>query len=167
MTPIRSLEVEEEVRAKALRLERGRNGRLMARRGSAPVPVSVVRCFPWSAPDRFLSLRDDADEEVALVRDAAELDGASRRALEAALADAGFVFQVEAVGAVREEIEIRVFRVRTRQGPRAFQTLRDEWPRELPDGSLLFRDVGGDLYRVPPAEALDPRSRKQLFAFLD
>lgn len=151
----------------ALALERGPDGRLVARHGPARTPVAVVRCFPWTAPDRFLSLRDEGDEEVALVRDVAELDADSRRALETALADAAFVFEVEAVLAVEEEIEIRAFRVRTRQGPRRFQTLRDEWPRELPDGSLLFRDVGGDLYRVPPAEALDPHSRKALFAFLD
>lgn len=154
-------------RAAGFGLERGRDGRLVARRGGRRTPVAVVRCFPWTAPERFLSLRDEEDEEVALVRDAGELDDASRDALLGALADAGFVFDVEAVLAVDEEIEIRVFRVRTRQGTRRFQTLRDEWPRALPDGSLLFRDVGGDLYRVPPAPELDPGSRKALFAFLD
>jgi hypothetical protein len=159
--------VKRRLREGGLGLERGRDGRLVARRGGRRTPVSVVRCFPWTDPERYLSLRDEEDEEVALVRDARELDPGSREALVQALADAGFVFEVEAVLAVDEEIEIRVFRVRTRQGARRFQTLRDEWPRALPDGSLLFRDVGGDLYRTPPAEALDARSRKALFAFLD
>ena len=153
--------------AARLGLERGPDGRLVARRGRRRTPVSVVRCFPWTAPDRFLSLRDEDDDEVALLCDAEELDAASREVLREALADAGFVFDVEAVLEVEEEIEIRVFRVRTRQGPRRFQTLRDEWPRALPDGSLLFCDVGGDLYRVPPAAELDERSRRMLFSFLD
>ena len=61
-----------------------------------------------------------------------------------------------------DEIEIRTFRVRTRDGVRSFQTLRDEWPREMPDGALLIKDVAGDLYRVVEPRALDPRSRKRL-----
>ena len=76
----------------------------------------VRRCFPWSAPGRFVSLRDSDDEEVALVRDLAELEPESKGALERALLEAGFVLEVEGVEEVDDEIEIRTFRVRTRQG---------------------------------------------------
>jgi hypothetical protein len=96
--------------------------------------VRVTRCFPWSEPSRYLSLRDGEDEEIALIRDLAELGSDSRRALAESLIEAGFVLQVEGVEEVEEEIEIRTFRVRTRQGVRSFQTLRDEWPRRMPGG---------------------------------
>ena len=47
----------------SLRVERRVDGRLWARRpGEEPVPVRLVRCFPWTAPSRLLSLRDDEDE---------------------------------------------------------------------------------------------------------
>lgn len=68
---------------------------------------------------------------------------------------------------MEEEIEIRSFRVRTAQGERRFQTLPDEWPREMPGGGLLIKDVAGDLYLVPRPESLDASSRKLLWAFLD
>ena len=68
-----------------------------------------------------MSLRDDAEAEFALVRDPAELDPASRRALKEAMAAAGFVFEVTRVTAIEEEVEIRHWRVETRQGRARFR----------------------------------------------
>jgi hypothetical protein len=104
---------------------------------------------------------------VALVRDLEELEPDSRRALEASLAEAGFVLEIVGVERVEDEIEIRTFHVRTRQGPRRFQTLRDEWPRPLPGGGILLRDVAGDLYLVRDPKALDAASRARLWALVD
>jgi hypothetical protein len=127
----------------------------------------VRRCFPWSEPSRYVSLRDDEEEEFALVADLDHLDAASRQALEAALAEAGFVFVVTAIRDVDEEVEIRIWQVDTVQGARRFQTRLDDWPRELPGGGILIRDVAGDLYHVPEPQALDRRSRQLLWAFVD
>jgi hypothetical protein len=150
-----------------LRLERRADGQLHARTDGESRAVWVRRCFPWTAPSRFVSLRDAEEAEVALVRDLDELEPESRRALEGALVEAGFVLEVDGVLAVEDEIEIRTFHVRTRQGPRRFQTLRDEWPRPLPGGGILLRDVAGDLYVVRDPDALDRRSRERLWALLD
>ncbi|MGE0555720.1 MAG: DUF1854 domain-containing protein [Gemmatimonadales bacterium] len=150
-----------------VRLERREDGALRVRLEAREVEVTVRRCFPWSEPTRHLSLRDQNDEEILLVERLDRLDPRSRRALETALAEAGFVFVVERVLAVEEEVEIRDWRVETAQGPRRFQTRLDDWPRSLPDGGTLIRDVAGDLYRVPPPAELDPRSRELLWAFVD
>jgi len=150
-----------------LRLEWRSDGSLWASRGDAECPVSVRRCFPWSEPARFLSLRDADEEEFALVRDPAELDPRSRAALEMALAVAGFVFEVTRVLEIGEEVEIRRWRVETRQGPRVFQTRLDDWPRALPHGGLLIRDLAGDLYHLAAPEHLDRHSRELLWAFVD
>jgi hypothetical protein len=150
-----------------LTLARKSDGRLWAERDGHARAVSVRRCFPWSEPGRYVSLRDDEDEEFALVADLADLDAGSREVLEGALAEAGFVFVVTAIRDVDEEIEIRVWQVDTAQGPRRFQTRLDDWPRELPGGGVLIRDVAGDLYLVPQPQALDRRSRRLLWAFVD
>ena len=150
-----------------LRLERRADGQLWAVLGLEAVPVWVHRCFPWTAPGRFVSLRDQEEEEVALVRDLSELEPESRRILQSALLEAGFVLEVESVESIEDEIEIRTFRVRTRQGPRRFQTLRDEWPRPMPGGGILLRDVAGDLYLVRDPQALDRASRDRLWPLLD
>ena len=131
------------------------------------VPVRVRQCFPWSEPHRYLSLRDAGDKEIAMVDDPAAFDEASRAALERALAIAGFVLEVARVVSIEEEVEIRQWSVETTSGPRSFQTHLDEWPRVLPDGELLIRDVAGDLYKIGAPRTLDRKTRELLWAFVD
>jgi hypothetical protein len=140
--------------AEAPRLQRRPDGRLGVLRGEELTPVRPVRCFPWSRPGAYVSLRDDADEEVGFVVDPAALDAGSRAVLQEELAQAGFVLHIRRILSVREELEIRVWRVETEEGARTFQTSRDEWPRTLAEGSLR-------------AAALDPTSRRVLWAFTD
>ena len=150
-----------------LRLEFRSDGSLWAIKEDEEKPVSVRRCFPWSEPNQHLSLRDTDEEEFALVRDPADLDARSRAALERALAVAGFVFEVTRVLEIDEEVEIRQWRVETQQGPRTFQTRLDDWPRTLPHGGLLIRDLAGDLYHLVEPGRLDHQSRELLWAFVD
>lgn len=149
-----------------LRLTRRTDGRLWAVLDGESVAVNVVRCFPWSAPSRYLSLRDDEDREVAFVRAGDELDADSQEVLDEALVAAGFVLEVEAIEELEEDFEVRCWKVRTRQGARRFQTALETWPRVAPDGGLLIEDVAGDLFRIPPPSELDPRSRRLVWAFL-
>jgi hypothetical protein len=129
--------------------------------------VRLRQCFPWSEPGLHLSLRDDEDREVAIVDDPAELEPESRQALEQALAEAGFVLEVTRVLDIDEEVEIRQWTVETRQGRRSFQTHLDDWPRALPNGGILIRDVAGDLYRLAAPLRMDKKSRELLWAFVD
>jgi hypothetical protein len=152
---------------RALVLEWRDDGSLWAMRDDNERAVSVRRCFPWTEPARHLSLRDAEEEEFAFVRDPGDLDARSRAALEMALAVAGFVFEVTRVLEIDEEVEIRRWRVDTRQGPRTFQTRLDDWPRTLPHGGLLIRDLAGDLYHLGKPGQLDKRSRELLWAFVD
>lgn len=153
--------------APAFVLRHGIDGRLLVVVGGKPVPVRLRQCFPWSEPQRHLSLRDADDVEVALIADPASLDTESREALEVALADAGFVLQVTRVLEIDEEVEIRHWTVETKQGRRTFQTHLDDWPRLLPGGGRLIRDVGGDLYHLANPAQMDKKSRELLWAFVD
>jgi hypothetical protein len=143
------------------------DGRLVAEIGGRTVAVKLRQCFPWTEPTRHISLRDAEDKEVAMVEDPASLDEETRQALELALAEAGFVLEVTRVLDIDEEIEIRQWKVETKQGMRSFQTHLDDWPRLLPGGGLLLRDVAGDLYRLADPATLDRKSRALLWAFVD
>ena len=162
-----TLTLDSGERVEDLALDRAPDGRLLVVTAEGPVAVRLRQCFPWSEPHRHLSLRDDRDREIALVTDPATLDDASRNAMELALAEAGFVLEVARVVSVEEEVEIRQWTVETKQGRRNFQTHLDDWPRVLPKGELLIRDVAGDLYRVPDPKTLDRKSRELLWAFVD
>lgn len=147
-------------------LERREDGQLWVRFDKDERAVRVHRCFPWSEPGQFLSLRDRENREVALVTHMEELEAGSRKALEEALVEAGFVLKVIRITDVDEEVEIRTWRVETAQGPRSFQTKRDDWPWEVPGGGIVIRDVAGDLYHVPEPHAMDEKSQKWLWAFV-
>ncbi|MGD8340961.1 MAG: DUF1854 domain-containing protein [Gammaproteobacteria bacterium] len=148
-------------------LERRRDGQLWLTLEGAARVVRVARCFPWSARARFISLRDENRREVCLIEDPATLDPASRETLEEALIEADFVLEIERIEDIDEEIEIRCWVVETSQGPRKFQTRRDEWPRVVPGGGVLVRDVAGDLYYIRRPKSLDARSRDLLEVFVD
>jgi hypothetical protein len=129
--------------------------------------VRAVRCFPWSEGDRFISLRDAQNHEVALIDSLDQLDAGSRVALERALAVARFVLQITAVFEIDEDYEIRAWKVRTAHGVRSFQTALDTWPRRAAGGGHLIEDVAGDVYLIPPLDQLDPVSRKLLWPYVD
>jgi len=150
-----------------LTLEKRRDGRLWALLAERAAPVKLRRCFPWTFPERYISLQTEANEELALVSNPADLDQASRAALSQALAEAGFVFIIQRVYSVEEDFELRCFKVETPQGPRAFQTALDAWPRETSDGGLLIQDVAGDLFRIEDPQTLDPRSRELIWELVD
>ncbi|MGQ0641412.1 MAG: DUF1854 domain-containing protein [Gemmatimonadaceae bacterium] len=156
-----------EAERPALTLRRGGDGRLLAIKDGTATAVRLRQLFPWSEPRRHLSLRDNDDDEIALVEDPAALDPESREALETALAEAGFVLEVTRVVQIDEEVEIRHWTVDTKQGQRTFQTHLDDWPRVLPGGGRLIRDVGGDLYHLANPSQMDKRSRELLWAFVD
>jgi hypothetical protein len=152
---------------RALTLERRADGRLWAVTGGEERSVWVRRCFPWSQPTRYISLRDGEENEIALVRDPGELSYESRAVLEEALVEAGFVLKIVRVLELDEEVEIRNWKVETEQGPRSFQTRLDDWPRQMPGGGLLIRDVAGDLHYVAEPNGLDAKSRSLLWVFVD
>ena len=150
-----------------LTLRTALDGRLVVVIDDRSIAVRLRQCFPWSEPGLHLSLRDDEDREVAIIDDPALLEDESRRALEHAVAEAGFVLEVTRVLDIDEEVEIRQWVVETEQGPRSFQTHLDDWPRILPSGGLLIRDVAGDLYRFSSPSTMDKKSRELLWAFVD
>ena len=86
-------------------IERLANGQLAVCRDGTATAVKVRLCFPWSSPGRYISLRDEKNNEVALINDLAELDGTARATIEQALAEAGFLFEI-----LRVESQLEPFR---------------------------------------------------------
>jgi len=158
---------QQTIDSEKVQLSRGCDGQLRVTRGARTSEVWIARCFPWSSRATFISLRDKDRREIWLVDDPANLDESSRQALEAALVEADFVLEVVQIHSVEEEIEIRCWDVTTRQGKRRFQTRRDDWPRVMPGGGILIRDVSDDLYHVSKPERLDRDSRRLLDVFVD
>jgi Domain of unknown function (DUF1854) len=140
-------------------------GQLLLHSQRGPIPVRPVACFPWSEPNNYISLRNEAGMEVGFIHSPAELDHSSRTALETTLRQTRFVFEVTGIEEVEDEFELRTWSVKTHQGPRSFQTKLDDWPRTLENGGVIIRDLSGDLYHIKDPTALDPASQKLIWAF--
>ena len=157
---------ERDRKNSTLKIEWRADGKLWASQNGRESVVLINQCFPWSEPLRYFSLRDDDENEVALIAEPGDLDNSSRNAVERALAEAGFVLEINGVDEIKEDYEIRNWKVRTKQGKRTFQTMLDDWPLMLPTGSLLLRDVAGDLFLIEDPNKLDERSRQLIWAFV-
>jgi hypothetical protein len=150
-----------------LTVRRDADGRLVLIREGTLIHVTVRPCFPWTRPRGLLSLRNSDNEELVLVESLESLDTESRTAVEAALAEARFTFNVTTVHAIDRDFELRVWKVETTQGKRTFLTEFDEFPYPMENGGLRIRDLGGDTYLIPNPDSLDRRSRELLFSFRD
>ena len=155
------------VETASARVRRNKDGQFAVDWDGHGAIIRVVRCFPWTDPGRHISLRDDENREILHITDLEDLDKESRENVERALDEAGFLLEVTRIDAIEEEFELRNWRVLTEQGPRTFQTKRDEWPRQVGRGGYLVRAVAGDLFHIPNPDTLDAASRKMILLYLD
>ncbi|MEI8242627.1 MAG: DUF1854 domain-containing protein [bacterium] len=136
----------------------------VAMAGAAPVTnVSVFRAFPLTAPDRFLSIRNEKNEELGLLAAPAQLDPASRALVEDEIRRRYVLPVVRRVIQIRERFEILECQVETDRGACRFsvRNLRESLLRPQPNRYILT-DVDGNRFDIPDLRALPPASRAQL-----
>ena len=154
------------------RIYRRPDHRLVLSRGTeAGTPeettVRASSCFPWSLPEQFISLADDKGKELLLIDDLVVLPPEEKVLLEEELGLKNFVPRIDRIHFIRREIELFHWTVSTSAGPRSFLTHRHEAPRSLHGGKVLIRDINSDLYLIDDVKALDPKSLKLLWMYLD
>ena len=72
---------DQSLRPRIERVERNRSGQLVVHLAGQDKPIvdaSVARCFPWSVPESYISIRSADGKEIALLKSTDELDQASR-----------------------------------------------------------------------------------------
>jgi hypothetical protein len=150
---------------KSVRIERDPKGRLTLRREGDAAPVAgvrVARCFPWSMPGRYVSLRDADGKEICLLRSLDTADPRTRRIIEEELNVQEFIPKITAIDRVCDNFGLMVWDVHTDRGPVELQVQHAEDVRQLDDGRVLIRDYAGGVFEVADAAALDPHSRMLL-----
>ncbi|MDP6779089.1 MAG: DUF1854 domain-containing protein [Candidatus Latescibacteria bacterium] len=122
--------------------------------------VVPFRAFPLTGVDQFIALRNTDEEEIGMIRDMADLDADSRRALHAELERAYFTPRITQVNAVEENFHVPKWDVETDRGPRVFEIRSSRSDvRVMASGRILFRDADGNRYEIPDYRRLDPISR--------
>jgi uncharacterized protein DUF1854 len=129
--------------------------------------VAVVRAFPLSYPQQYLSVRDGANKEVGLIVDTAELDDESRRWVAEDLDRRYVVPVIRRILTMKERFGTVEWEVETDRGVCRFTTrnTRDNVSQPSP-GRYLLTDVEGNRYDVRDVTALDPASQAWLLRLL-
>ncbi len=129
--------------------------------------VGVLRAFPLSDPTRFLSVRDEANKEVGLIVDPAELSVQNRRLVEEDLERRYLVPAVKRIVAAKERFGTVDWTMETDRGVCRFTTrnLRENIQRPAP-GRILLNDVDDNRYDIRNVDDLSPESQELLFRHL-
>ncbi|MBL6990283.1 MAG: DUF1854 domain-containing protein [Bacteriovoracaceae bacterium] len=155
---------------KNIKLFMGKSGQLLfsdAQSKVDSVEVSAKQCFPWSDPDKYISLQNQSGDEVYLIKDMAKMEVATQYTLQKHLKQVQFVMDVNKLVAIEEDIELRKYDVVTKQGPRVFQTLLEDWPKVSHDGQIVLKDIAGDIFVIESVESLDKKSQKLISTYID
>lgn len=150
------------------RLERKPTGELIAHLAGQDEPVQdarVARCFPWSVPDCYVSIRNKDGKEIALARTLEELDEPTRQIVLEELHDKVFNPKILSVSEFKREFDVTRITAKTDRGEVTFQIRSRDDVRVLAEGRALFRDVDGNTYELQDLSKLDPVSQKHLLDF--
>ena len=119
----------------------------------------VVRAFPRTNPDHFVSLLDDVGHEIGIIENPSELDPGSREVLEAELKAIYFVPTISAIRSVVSKGTGSEWTVDTDDGEYTFRIMgRDALKGDEPP-TLEITDEHGKRYKIDNYWELDAQSR--------
>lgn len=159
----------------SLRFHRSRGG-LLALTLSTPEGreitydrVIVLRAFPLTAPEEYLSVREpiEGKREIGMLRSLCELDEASERLVREELEGRYFLPHITRIHSLHRRRGILYMDVDTDHGRRRL-SVRDSLNgvRILDCGRMLFTDVDGNTLEIPDPKALDKTSYRKIEVFL-
>ncbi len=146
------------------KVERDEVGKLVVHMTGLAKPIvdaKVVRYFPWSLPDAYISIRDDG-REVIMLKTLDELDEVSRAIVVKELADKIFNPKILQVLQVKREFGISSISAVTDRGEIYFQFHGRDDVRLLSPTRALFRDVDGNTFELPDITETDAVTQKLL-----
>jgi hypothetical protein len=129
--------------------------------------VDVIRLFPLSDPDCYLSVRDNENKEIGVLVRLAGLEQQDRDLIQERLERRYLMPIVQRVVNVEERFGIAEWEVETSRGKRKFtmRNLRENITQLTPYRCLLS-DVDGNRYDVRDLRELDATSKTLLSRYL-
>ena len=148
--------------AAPIRLSRNARGQLVLHRPGRPDcgPVRIARCFPWTAPDEYLSIRDRDGAEACLLATRTGLTPETARLIDEELDAQEFFPRILRVTEVDDRFDVMAWNVETDRGPIELQIEHPEDIRAHDDGRVTLKDHAGGVFIVDDLSRLDPRSRR-------
>ncbi len=124
--------------------------------------IKAKRCFPFSSPSKYISIRDGNDDEIGIISDLAHISKEYRRWIEDDLDLRYFTPRVKAIRQIRQRFGGVEWHVDTDSGFKRLITkgVHDQMA-EVEIGRYVVTDVDGNRYEVCVDE-LDAASREKI-----
>jgi len=132
----------------------------------APITdVRVARCFPWSIPDSYISIRSAEGKELALIVTLDELNPPSRAVVEQELHEKIFNPRIQRILDYNNEFGVVSIQAQTDRGNVTFQIRSRDDVRMLSPVRAIFHDADGNSYELHDISKMDALSRKLLHEY--
>ncbi len=125
------------------------------------------RLFPLSGADRYITLLDGEQDEVAIIRDVDSLSEEGKKIILSCLEEYYRIPKVTAIKSITEKFGKITFTVMTDKGEHSFDVRNVVHSIKLVWGTrVLIRDNTDNRYEIPDLRRLDKRSRSLIDFYL-
>jgi len=138
-------------------------------RGTVYPRVAVHRCFPFSAPDEYISIResDESSQEIGLIQKLDDWDHDTQAMLREQLELRYFNPKITRIKHVREEYGYAYWDVGTDRGDCRFVVrMGSGTVIHIGSGRYMVTDVDGNRFKIPNIHTLSPQEMKKLDMFI-
>lgn len=131
--------------------------------------VQVVRLFPFTEPDQFISIRtvEERSREIGVIEDMKKVSGETRKMLEEQLNLHYFTPVIRKVLDIKDEYGYAYFHVLTDRGECRFTiNMGGNAVVRLTDTRLLITDLDENRFEIPDVLQLSQKEQRKLDLFL-
>ncbi|MBX3411142.1 MAG: DUF1854 domain-containing protein [Pirellulales bacterium] len=134
--------------------------------GEQHVGVEALHAFPFSDPERWIALVDEASQELELIEDLNALPENERELIRRELARREFVPAIQRITRIDRLASSSEWDVETDRGPTRLTVKSEEDVRRLPGRKALVIDAQGIRHLIADTRQLDGTSRRLLEHYL-
>ena len=131
--------------------------------------VKVVRLFPFTDPDKYISIRenDDRAKEIGIIADLADMPDETVAMINEQLALNYYIPVIEKINGIKDESGNAYFNVTTDKGDHEFVINMSSNPvTKLTDTRLIITDLEENRYEIRDINRLSRREQRKLDLFL-
>lgn len=144
-----------------------KNGFLYIQYGEKEQRAFLCRQFPFEKLLEFISVMDEEQCEIGIIRDVAVFDEETRTLLTDELKRRYYAPVILSIISFKERYGFSYWKVKTPEGEVSF-TLHDTFRSIIRAGEkrMILLDVDGNRFEIPDVDALDRRSYKKIELYL-
>ena len=144
-----------------------KNGFLYVTHGERTQRAFLCRQFPFELLWEFISVLDEEQCEIGIIRNLSLFEESSRKLLTDELHRRYYSPVINKIHSMKERYGFSYWKVQTDEGEVSF-TLHDTYRSIIRAGGgrIIFLDVDGNRFEIPNVEALDRKSYKKIELYL-